>query len=617
MYILSLLIATVAGIGIVIKTWLIGFVLQINSGIVSSPPVRFGFPVTLSIANLFFVLGIIVIAIATMLRYQTYGIKQTLWKLIVMALLVNFGLVIAGTVLNFADQLALYFLNEISPAGSVGTTGTTPVLASAKSYWNFASAVAGAFQPQKLLLGPTLTSTSTASTVGVAGQVIGSLTIRPIASLIFTIFFSVFIIIVLGVLLIMLFVRYVTLGFLLILLPIAWASWVFPATKNHWNTWWDKFLKQAFFAPIVIFFLWVALQTSYVMSDSSAGGYDLTVYKSAANPLWGGILGFFTNLFSGTIEQLLQLSVILAIMLGGIFAANSMSIAFAGAATAGAMAVSKGFGAYVGRRAKQFGTAPVRGERGNELRNRLQQAGAKYGRLGKLLTLPVRYAGRGIEALQNVGGSQLVADAEARQKGMTTTQLINNLGTMTEPERMAALQRINKDGRTGEVKEAKQFLAGKDADGGANEARWARYQQQKPLKDIRQESGYVVVEMKRLGKTLAEITSELKKMKNVGELADTFFQDLSDPSKIPFGMTDAEARAVQQDVAKAALGSFTPNNFSRFIQKLARGNQLTDFVGIVRTSGMAAADVNPQVMDWLKKSPGAKNLGMDNTTFGW
>ena len=53
----------------------------------------------------------IIIAVATMLRIEKWGWKNTLWKLVVVALLVNFSLIIPGMVIDVSNFLSFYFLN--------------------------------------------------------------------------------------------------------------------------------------------------------------------------------------------------------------------------------------------------------------------------------------------------------------------------------------------------------------------------------------------------------------------------------------------------------------------------------------------------------------------------
>lgn len=340
----SWLIATVGGMAITIESWVLGFVLNINSGIINSPPVRVGFPITLSLANLALVFAIIVIAIMTILRQETYGIKQVLWKLIVIAVAINFGLVIAGVILQFFDSLGSYFLNSINPAsGGYGTN----LISQFNPFSGFASALAGAFNPQRSIVSGNPDAGLIAgykNEVQSIGEGIGGL-IRPITAVLFTVFSLLFIIITLGVLIAMLVIRYVYLGYLLILLPFAWVSWIFPATINHWSKWWHNFFNQAAFAPIVLFFMWVAIQSSYAMN--AGAGFDFgPEYTSDSNSAFAAISKFLGQAFTPVIAQLLQLTVLLGITIGGLFAAKSMGIKFADAATGAATGAAKAFGGW-------------------------------------------------------------------------------------------------------------------------------------------------------------------------------------------------------------------------------------------------------------------------------
>jgi hypothetical protein len=114
--------------------WLVTTFLTLSQHVFDSPAVQNGFGISLSLANLGFVLGIIVIAIATILRNQTYGMKQLLWKLVLMAILVNFGLVITRPIVAFSDSMTNYFVTAIG-----GSTN------------NFATTLASAFNTQNLL----------------------------------------------------------------------------------------------------------------------------------------------------------------------------------------------------------------------------------------------------------------------------------------------------------------------------------------------------------------------------------------------------------------------------------------------------------------------------------
>ena len=99
-----LFFAWIFGALISVESCLISVVLNINAGILHTSFVQTGFSISLSVANLAFVLGIIVIALATILRIESYSIKKMLWKLVVMAILVNFGLVIIAPIVGFSNS---------------------------------------------------------------------------------------------------------------------------------------------------------------------------------------------------------------------------------------------------------------------------------------------------------------------------------------------------------------------------------------------------------------------------------------------------------------------------------------------------------------------------------
>ena len=343
-FFVSYLVGLIGGVVIMFEIWVLQILLHIGSQIINSPVVKNGFPVTLAVANLTFVLGIIVVAIMTIVRSQTYGMKQILWKLIVMAILINFGLVIAGPILGFADGLTSFFLNSIDPG-----KGEDP----AASMKNFASAIAGALNPQK---GVVVTKESIDKNRGEIKELSGAFTsgasfgklVTPLVSVFFSMWTVLIMVIVLGALVIMMAIRYVYIGILLVLLPLAWASWVFPSFRQYNEKWWNKFLSQAFFAPAVVFFLWLALMTSKGMAGMIPE--HLTPALGRTDGVLGALSQFFTGLFSGILTQAMQAFIIVGIMVGGLIVAQTLGIHFASAAIGAAKGASKAFGGYVGRR---------------------------------------------------------------------------------------------------------------------------------------------------------------------------------------------------------------------------------------------------------------------------
>ncbi|MGH7249736.1 MAG: hypothetical protein ACREGC_02065, partial [Minisyncoccia bacterium] len=297
--------------------------LTVNQTLFASPIVQLGFSVMLSIANLGFVLGIIIIALATILRSQSYGVKQLLWKLAVMAILVNFGLVIAAPIVGFSDNLTGYFMKTIS-------NGTPS---------SISDAIFASMSIQKLS-NPIDTSTdqgnqgpcsSTFCRLGVllyggpAGAAWYTYKAFTVASdkwfyqaqgLVFQAIMLGIIAFTIGALCILLLIRYIYLTFLLILIPVAWLSWIFPKTNRHFSEWWGHFIRWTFFPVITIFFLYLALLLSPAATNGPASGYLQKQFGG------GSFTGFAADFGMTVAADLL----ICGIAIGGLFAANKLSI---------------------------------------------------------------------------------------------------------------------------------------------------------------------------------------------------------------------------------------------------------------------------------------------------
>lgn len=348
-FFINYLIASFFGVLIGVEAWILQVILNLNFGVINSAPVKFGFPVALSLANLIFVFAIIVIGIMTILRFQSYGVKQALWKLIVIAVAVNFGLVICAGILQVFNELSLYFLSAVDPTSSVGGASN-----GFSSLNNFGSALAGAFNPQKMLNVQTGGGGLDAGSLEgrISGMSVGAL-FTPIMSFFFVIAFLFVTAVTIGALVVMLLVRYIYLSYLLIMLPIAWACWIFPATQSQWSKWWEKFMKWAFFPPIVLFFLWLVIQTATEMKNGQSG-LSFTPYKSG-NGAWAFIVDIFSNGLSQVIESGLQMVVLIALLLGGLMTASSLSITGAKAAQDFAMKPVNALKGFAGKKAKQTG----------------------------------------------------------------------------------------------------------------------------------------------------------------------------------------------------------------------------------------------------------------------
>lgn len=171
-----------------------------------------------NLGNIFFILSIVAIGVATVFRISGYAVKDLLVKLIVGAILINFSLTIAQAILGIADTVTNQFLGP--------NTGAI-----------------------RAIVNPLVTTNIWANVTANAGDFSSS--IQGVFS--FWLSFAAFIAF-LGVAF-LLFFRIIMLWILLMLSPLPYVAMVLPATRKMSKTWWSKFIQWAFNAPIVAFML--------------------------------------------------------------------------------------------------------------------------------------------------------------------------------------------------------------------------------------------------------------------------------------------------------------------------------------------------------------------------
>ena len=298
---------------------LLMFILKLSFTVLSNDIVRIGFQETLALANLGFVLAIILIAFATILRLEKYGIKKLLLNLIIAAVIVNFSLFIAGIFIDFSNIFTAYFLGlskeaQLTAATNTGSSATSTVASgtnpNAGNEAFFTNGIVASFQPQKFLVPP-----DTASDLGDDWEKI--LPILTGAS--FATIFTWIMAFTIGAVAIMILIRYIYLIFLLILMPLAWAFWVIPTKSDLFSSWWKRFIEQIFFLPSAIFFVYLA--TTVASKYINAGTLSKT-FKDGLNTQ-GSSTSILAS-FQGIIENAVNLFVIAGLLIGGLIAANKL-----------------------------------------------------------------------------------------------------------------------------------------------------------------------------------------------------------------------------------------------------------------------------------------------------
>jgi len=440
------LIDALGGLLIALGATLVAWLLAFNQLVFSSAMVQTGFSVCLAIANLGFVLGIIVIAIATILRDQTYGAKQLLWKLVVMAILINFGLVITRPIVGISDSFSNYFLSSIS-----GTTSNGSKVAGGDG---LGIALTGLMSPQTFL------GNAQSTTGAVAGK--NASDADQFVADMMTMFFAAIIfgsmIIALMALAVLLFVRYVYLAMLLILLPFAWLMWVFPKFKGQFSEWWNNFIKWTFFPPVALFFMYLVILTLTTKAQGNAALPPVSTTAGGGSgviaALQGASNGNGPSGATNVLQQGLDDLALAALMIGGLFAAQKMTGEIGNKTVSMAKSASGWATGKVGGLAWK-GTKNVGQSVGRNVGDRVKNAGLRHEN-GETTTALQRFGSR----LQGVPGLRGTGRTLA---GMAAPAAVHESNAKEIQERASKLKSLTNEGLIAAANKGSAFVNQKEA----------------------------------------------------------------------------------------------------------------------------------------------------------
>ncbi|MEK7192017.1 MAG: hypothetical protein AAB646_00685 [Patescibacteria group bacterium] len=293
-------ITYLAGYLISFAVSLIQLMIELGANVAANPVVQEGFKISLNVANLGFVLAIIILAFATMFRWERYQMKVVLKNLVFAAILINFSFGIAGVFIDFTNVLGNFFISASTP-----DNGKT-----------FADNLANAFNIQKMMSIVPKPGTEEGS----GFLKFGADFLKPFALLASVTIFNIVLVITFFAIALMLLARYIWLIFLLIIMPIAWMFSVFPELSGHWKSWWSNFLKWNFFFPAVSFFVYLSILTAERMGalvENGRTGKAAPIINGTANAL---------GLTSPDVMVFVQILIQAALAFGGLYAANKIGI---------------------------------------------------------------------------------------------------------------------------------------------------------------------------------------------------------------------------------------------------------------------------------------------------
>lgn len=209
-----------------------------------------GWGLVRDLANLFFILILLAIAIATILRLESYHLKKFLPKLLLMAILVNFSKTICGLVIDVSQVVMMSFVTAFAGAnGSANLVATLRI----QEIISYASG-RGAGAPS-------------------AGLDLWGL----VGTLVLIVLMLLITIIVILVMLVVFTMRIVMLWFLIVLSPLPYllAAWPGKRAQSYYQQWWDMFIKYAMIGPVLAFFLWLTFSITTVETDKLLTDFDI------------------------------------------------------------------------------------------------------------------------------------------------------------------------------------------------------------------------------------------------------------------------------------------------------------------------------------------------------
>lgn len=211
--------------------WLLGEVLTVGviPGAADTPPfVQIGWEFARNFVNLLFLLILVFIGLATILRLQEYANQKTIAKLLIIALLVNFSPVLVGIIVDISNILTYYFVSQL---GDLDISAFEVVRNLGLDYVD-----------------------ELVEADASAGEVFVNAVAFGIAMLIFfgmaTLAF--------GAILLIFFFRLVLLWVLVILSPFAFAAYILPSTRIFWNRWISALIQWSIIGIPISFFLFLA-----------------------------------------------------------------------------------------------------------------------------------------------------------------------------------------------------------------------------------------------------------------------------------------------------------------------------------------------------------------------
>jgi len=212
-----------------------------------NPIIGLGLDTTQQFVNMLLVIILVYIALSIALRTGERNAQSLFWKIILVALLVNFAPVFVGIVVDAANIIMNYFLSGLQGGFSQIGNQLSPI-------WDSISKE----------LGKTFSfSMDPQASFGLLGRAVALLTFNTVITFVLWLFLGVF------------FVRYIAIWIIVILAPLAFVFGILPQTNNLYRMWEKQLVQWSFIGVPMAFFMYLGvsgLTTFSSFSVKPAGG---------------------------------------------------------------------------------------------------------------------------------------------------------------------------------------------------------------------------------------------------------------------------------------------------------------------------------------------------------
>jgi len=349
-----------------------------------------GWALTRDLANIGFVIILVIIGLATALKIREYQWQKTLPLLIGIALLINFTPVILGLIVDASNIMMHFFLGDMVDFTFVATI------------WH---------EQLNILLDSAAWSRD--------------LSFLPFAQTLFLIvfgFISGFIFFLFSFLFIL---RYIAIWMLVILSPIAFFCYILPATRGLFKTWWNQFIQWSIIGVSAAFFLWLSSRLLLLSWEGKVMGGTFDTGEKATAPI------------AEMMNQLLPYSIGIGFLIAGFFVALTTS---AMGATGIITATQKGAKTAVAWTAKKTGRRIERGLKIPKGAERLGRWAAGRKIFGVAATPLIGYAKRRHEEeKKELEGLPFATRAKmTRKPGQSIQDSLRDVVTGLDPRKFAS-----------------------------------------------------------------------------------------------------------------------------------------------------------------------------------